>query len=171
MSRAILVDAERLISEASVSDTHLMSIALHEAGHAVALTVQGIDVTECWIDTVAGNGRTEHPEFDPNGAEASDLQKYAVACLAGWEAQIHHEPTLNPDAYANSIQSDLNKARSLIVCIPVSDEHREAIYDQCKRRARALIQENFAKVDKLAVALIERHRLSGPYIAELISKH
>jgi ATP-dependent Zn protease len=152
----------------------MMSIARHEAGHAVVADVQGLTVIDRRVDLAAQNGCTRFPEFDPNGAERGDLEKYAVVALAGWEAQIHREPDLNRALYEDSIQRDIDQACSLIRCIPVSDEDRQAIYDQCNARARALVKENDAKIDTLAAALLQAAsddggHLSGAAIEKLIA--
>jgi hypothetical protein len=146
----------------------MISLAYHEAGHAVALIVQGLEFTECSINIVGENGRVQIPAFDPAGADANELKKYAVSCLAGWEAQLRHEPDLNLDLYKNTIERDLMNARSLIGHISASDEDRQAIFDQCKHMARSMIEENWAKIEKLARALQERHRLTGYEISALI---
>jgi len=90
------------------------SIAIHEAGHAVAALLQDIPIIDCTLAHAGEAGRVNLTDFVPEGASYDALVRYAITYLAGWQAQLVREPDLNLEVFHTSIESDMFNARRCI---------------------------------------------------------
>jgi hypothetical protein len=145
----------------------VLSVAYHEAAHAVAAVVQGCPILGCQLWPDGESGRLNQPPFVPEKADPADLRKYAIIALAGWEAQLHYEPDLNPDLHAGSIEGDVQTARRCVGNAVASEEERQATLKQWRVEASRLVVENWPAIVRIGDALADRGSLTPDEIAAL----
>jgi hypothetical protein len=159
-------------------DQKLITTAHHEAGHAVACVVLGIEIVDCWIDCDGGRVNHRYPvhiivgghdvtedNYDANVENA--YRQSIVIALAGEAAQLLYDPQ-SIGAYERGLAMDRAEIQRLLGCIkPPAD--RDAILAECKVRANNLVKAHWPQVVKLATVLIERRSISGQEIAVLLA--
>jgi hypothetical protein len=144
-------------------DPHILSIAYHEAGHAVAALVQGCPVTGCTLDP-EGVGELKFPAFDAEGADPATLRKYAIIALSGWEAQLHQEPDLSVALFASSIECDMRSARECVGRAVAGEAERRATLAAWQAEACLLVAAHWRAIEAIGNALVVRHALTGEEI-------
>lgn len=139
----------------------LYGIAIHEAGHAIVMDKVGIGVDEVRLD-----GSLD----DPSGATVAihfekhfPLVDQIAARLGGIEAEkIFESPTT---ARAQSV--DKVWVESLVSALP--PEEREPYKEKGSQRARCLIQQHKAKLERLADLLVEQRKVSRSEFFDLMN--
>lgn len=150
------------------------SLAIHEAGHAVAYVIYGAGIKHISIDSELRPGLAGFvqgwaddsepspleakvlPELDP-AEKLADATMRTVAAVAGVNAERIF-------GFTRALSgTDADKARAYASTVTTTDEERDAFVDSCEARARGLFRyaECWLAVINLAAALIERTTLDG----------
>lgn len=153
----------------AMHDSERLSNAYHEAAHAVAALVQGCSILDCTLSADGSAGRVNIPDFYPDRADPAELRRYAIICLAGWEAQLRREPDLIEDTFAGSIESDRQSARICVGHAVTGEAERQATYAQWCDDARRLVAKNWAAIQRVGAALADRGNLAAEEVASLIA--
>ena len=157
--------------------------AYHEAGHAVVNNVLGLSIDAATIapcDASVGPCPSCHPGYGNEGASsrerASHVRDYAISCYAGLAA----EHVFLGVAYSfeegaqHGAWDDHKTALDLVFNHvplrrgrPGADAVFFAYVAKLQRKALALVRANRSAVDRVALALIERHTLTGDEVRAL----
>ncbi|MGH3985696.1 MAG: hypothetical protein ACRDTZ_00055 [Pseudonocardiaceae bacterium] len=136
----------------------LLPTGAHEAGHAIAFRASGARVTGM---SVGGWGGVTRTTGEPAPDNARGMEGFAVAVLAGQEAEIsylqrHHGYSrgraLRETAHGAS--SDMREFRGYSSASGLSEA-------EARRRARALVRHHRGRIDRLAERVSERGELGG----------
>lgn len=144
------------------------SIALHEAGHAVAAVVLGIGVVGCSLDVEADECYFEHEEFFPATETDERNAAFAVMSLAGFAAQYLHDPGMDAMAYEDNVEEDL---KGVQLCLQASSDdaaEHAMLRMEWSYAARDLVAYYWDAIERVGTALYERKSLTGPDIKDLI---
>lgn len=154
---------------------HLMNVALHEAGHAVASYYLGTPLQYSTIvrrGRFSGHTRQRRVRFDrrgvfdksPDGRDRAE--RHILVALAGVVAQGRYAP--DPRCLRGS-DSDIELAMKLFWHISERDaEARHHYFSLLYRRTQLLIENHWQDVLAVASTLVQRKTLSAEEIADLI---
>jgi hypothetical protein len=123
-------------------------VCIHEASHAIVDTILGAGVVEVWVDGHMGRCK-------PRGKVS------ASACLSGFAAEWKikypgQEPTA-ADFHRNRRLGDISMAVERI-----GDDPARLL--ACWRQARALVDQNWDAIERVAEVLQRRGRISGAVV-------
>lgn len=167
-------------------------IAYHEAGHAVAARVQGLDVPYVTLLRTSGTSRAsaqhESAAWIARDADratrVSALEKDAIVFLAGPAAQRRHRLPKNQDGWKTDLDDAKLRAIKAVlikngVTLPEvetkvhlnSDDAEEAklLYNRLAAKTETLIQEKWLAITRVAEALLTRPVLNQDELDELIA--
>ena len=151
--------------------------AYHEAGHVVALIVQGLTFTSATIkpdEDTNSNGASRHPPvygyyYDGMRDRRAMARKMAVASCAGYPAEL----LANPRADEALSEEDYDSVVDLIRDHGIGprggfigDDATWAWIERLKREARKLVLANRQKVERVALLLLERETISMQDVEE-----
>ena len=156
----------------------LQSTAVHEAGHAVAASVQGLPINKV---TVRGTkdfmGLATQPSvlmLETSGKRDQNqvVRQYVIMLYAGFEA----ERCFNPDADGTSSGGDFEQAWDLPRefelpirgCSYIGDEAYQRYLERLRKQARSLVRKNWGLIRRLAQELLERKTMTGKEVENLI---
>lgn len=151
--------------------------AYHEAGHAVAAVVQGLEVQRATIAAdheewgcveVAPVEDDFSPEWDPPEKVKEVLEPRLVTLLAG---RVAEELRAGGVALSETDESDWGDRQAVVEfadCLAGGPEQTQTLVDSLIERARELLIENWPAVAAVAQALLERETLSGEEVAAAI---
>lgn len=179
----------------NISEKNKTITAYHESGHAlVGYLLNGIHPTLYKV-TIAPRGPSlGHTAYEPNADNTSisqqELEARITAMLAG---RVAEEIVFGEENITTGAESDLKHATELaynmvtrwgfskqvgliynggdtdIVSSGVIEEEVQAIIERCHARAKELLTNNRAQLNKLAKALIERETLDANEIKKLLN--
>lgn len=145
--------------------------AYHEAGHAVALLVQGLHVEQVSIRAEDDyNGSCVQPSLLMyNVTSKRERKALARRCIISSYAGIEAERLIDPDAPEWHGQWDFQNAfeisREYVVlpraCAHVGDDLHDAFLLRLRREARGLVGRHRPLIDRLATALLRARTLTG----------
>jgi hypothetical protein len=193
-AKSLSVDGSRVPSRSSFNPDDPRYVAYHEAGHAVAAVVVGIDLK--WVDIRPGtlpDGRPvggftriaiENDDIVGKGEEAA--LPYMVQGLAG----IFTECQINPhnrewQEAAGDDMEDMGRVERLAICESVREDDGHFVFTPegiqrgaprmlaLRERAMAatmqLIEEHWPAIEQVAARLLERGRLTGAEVAAIVA--
>jgi ATP-dependent Zn protease len=146
-----------------------MTVAVHEAGHAVAAVHYGIDFDHVTIIPNAEfhqGGRVKLnpvPEYASSSKTKNDppairfWENYLVMTLAGPAAHKKRHPHAHWGGYAIG---DIGQASRLIEDMHSDRDVRNAYYKYIEARAKAFVETYWYAIEAVATALVERGTLS-----------
>ena len=146
----------------------LLSIAYHEAAHAVVAIAQNCPVIDCTLDPDGMAGRLNIPPLICENADFDELRKYAIIALAGWEAQLYYEPDLNATLFEASIESDQQSARRCVGYAVAGECERFALLAEWRLQSRKLVVSNWVSIKQVGQSLANHGKLSANEIISLI---
>jgi hypothetical protein len=158
---------------ADQNDKFKLQVAYHEAGHAVSAALLGIKVVRVCIGP-GRHGRTvrENPLYEFEGQTTDQIPQDrfnsiiftgAVVIVAGEEAQRIHDRNSIKDW---QIRDDAEDLHGLMRNVDV--QQRRPLERSVRRQCKALLKDNWAAVDRVARALLEKIELTGDEVAALI---
>lgn len=149
-------------------DQDLFSIAIHEAGHAVAAFAFDIRFLECSVDPENRDGVVETGDIDYTGATLDRMKQHCIMYLAAWEAQLLHETDLNEAAHEFSLENDRANAKNCVMFAVAEPNERAEMYEQCRLAARDFVRDNWDKIERVGKKLYESRVLTYDEVAALI---
>jgi len=154
------VDADRGASEA------LKILAIHEAGHAIAAIRLRLSLRYTMLEARwPHNGSTVFAS-SPKGTPGRE-EREAVLAYAGCAAELQALGNVGDWAVVFRSLDDFDKARTIGRRLVTEGELRPWIDDR-RKDARALIAADWLAVQAVADAILERRKLYGPEVRELI---
>lgn len=147
-------------------------IAYHEAGHAVASWALHVGPVSIRLLPPGGLERGITRHVDDGRTDAESLYRRAVLLLAGPEAQMIYAPEWKNDGAERELDAAMALlARSLEArgegC---SGDRLSLAKDRACEDARAILDEHWGAVARVAGALIARPELSGGDLAALLGR-
>lgn len=151
--------------------------AYHEAGHAVIAYMFGYKPQAATIiPTIDTAGSVSHPNplrgirLDIDGSDRARLrvEKAIIICLAGPLAQRHHNRRSWRSYHG---QSDYELINELALRICGSAEQASAFLKWLEIVAHDLVKMHWRQITKVAMALLERTRLSADELRVTIVGH
>lgn len=152
-------------------------VAIHEAGHAVALVLLGREVVSVTImpdGDVLGETAQAPPDPVPDmDDDAWDewLTGNAVYLLAGHEAERRVSA---PEEFGieGVVDHDWSKATKMVREVAGQYEERQwALLNRSLAEARVLLARNWSSVEKVADELRRKGTLSGADVSALLDEH
>jgi ATP-dependent Zn protease len=146
--------------EQSKSERDQRGAAFHEAGHAVVAWTFGLSVgrLEIAIDDDDAKGAADIEQ----NADLSLLDQLAI-CAAGLESQKLVDAPTHEGAgwgdYGNMVE----------LLEHLEEEDQFTMVRQGHKRASELVSANRPKVERLAIALIQKKRLGADEVAKLLA--
>ena len=161
------------------SSHQIMKIAFHEAGHAIALVVQGQVVNRASIVPEKGSlGRVWHPSvyhyFVGTAREQRAIARELIlVSYAGWAAEVRFDPTaeeLGNDS-DNEAAFDLSRDYGLF---PrriefVGDDYHHEYLDRLRKESARLIRKHWQAVVRVGEELYKRKRLAGDVVEKMVN--
>lgn len=158
---------------------HTVFVAYHKAGHAVASCQLGFGARKVTIvptDTAEGSmspkgyvqlHRLEWDTF--TGARLGRFHDKIVVLLAGVEAQRRYSPRSVRSLHLHRKDSDFSRADELLFRLHGHDNECRAAFRYLQIRTQNLVNNemNWARIEGLAKALIERGTLIGDEVKEV----
>jgi len=149
----------------------VQSTVYHEAGHAVAASVQGLPTNKVTIrETQDFWGQVTHPSvlmLETSGKRDQNqvVRQYVIMLYAGFEA----ERCFNPDADEALSGGDFDQAWNLPRefrlpirgCSYIGDEVYERYLERLRKQARSLVRKHWGLIRILAQELLERKTMTG----------
>lgn len=138
-----------------------LDVSAHEAGHACAAWLLGLDPTRATIEP--GDGFAGKVTY---GRAAIDDRERAFDCATVSMAGNAAERLLG--APADCGQDDLRQARERLDTICRSEDDVDDMIDRAKRTARKMLRENAAALIKVTLALRTKRTLDADDIEEIM---
>jgi len=140
-----------------VTKQSLQASAYHEAGHAIAdvrfeCICDRVTIVQCQEDGTLGRERSVY---------GGDAEHRLIACLAGYAAEIEHDPRSEPQAKLGATD-DFDKARGCLRELGV-----KCLLAPWHKKTRQFVRDNWRAIDMVARDLVEVKTLDG-YEVELI---
>ena len=170
-----------------LSEDERWTIAVHEAGHAVATRAIGQVVSAQKLSIVARGrqlGTAAHMLTDRDAVmhAQDDLERHLVAILSGTAAEWNEFGRGSTGA-SDDLHAATKLARRMVTSYGMSeklgsvgpdtlnliDEETERIVEEAKARALYVLRENWEAVQETAQSLLERETLSGVALDALLS--
>jgi|SRR5581483_3648413 len=137
--------------------------AIHEAAHCLVSRYFGMEVVETWINGERGNCRHREPDDGDLGL----LENIAVN-FAGKVAEDRVRGYTDEEAWLGG--SDYRRAFLLATRLNAGDKvGAELLLQWMERRTELFVSKLWPQIEKLAYALLNREKLSGEQIAEILS--
>jgi ATP-dependent Zn protease len=151
-----------------------LTLAYHEAGHAVAACRLGFDVKKVTIiptDQAAGSmlprGYLQFRRLEWETFTGARLGRYHDHMVAGTEAQRRYNPRSVRSLHLHHKGSDYSRVVELLFRLHGHDDDEcRAAFRYLRIRTRNLVM-NWVRIEGLAKALIERKTLSGDEVREV----
>ena len=147
-----------------MDEKFVYSIAIHEAGHAVAALVFGLDIVESSIDIEADACFVEFKEFFPAIETDERNRAFAVMCLSGFAAQYFYDPRIDTSTQEHHIKDDID---SVLLCIQATTQdatEQAVLRREWSYSARDLVAQHWEPIKRVANALYARKSLSASEI-------
>ena len=158
----------------------VQSTVYHEAGHAVAASVQGLPTNKVTIrETQDFWGQVTHPSvlmLETSGKRDQNqvVRQYVIMLYAGFEA----ERCFNPDADEALFGGDFDQAWNLPRefrlpirgCSYIGDEVYQGYLERLRKQARSLVRKHWGLIRILAQELLERKTMTGKEVEDLITR-
>jgi hypothetical protein len=141
----------------------LLARAVHELGHAVVAHRLGFKIEAVELDPQL---RVVFPSEDMVPASERDLHCMAVVCLAGPVATSRLTGRPLDEVLADVGADDAEKVRVPVDASP--EGHRSAFKRDALEGARVMVDQSWSAILRVARVLVERSKLSGDEIAELL---
>ncbi len=154
----------------------LRVVAIHEAGHALAVERLGLKIKAVTIVPKGNVGGTVHHNDtlrrlkrtgDDSDRERLKAERVIMLCLAGPEAQKRFDPNSDWEACG---ESDFHVAAELTWHFLGEGDSATAFMEWMKIRTRELVDQNWSLIEYLAEQLVERKTIDGETAMQLI-KH
>jgi ATP-dependent Zn protease len=160
------------VTSTAASET---ATAYHEAGHAVAAWLRGMKFREVSILPNAsanslghllhaGEPRWFHPEYDVSLRTVARVENHILVCFAGPAAEARLRGRHN----WRGAGSDMQQAADMVSFLCGSAEEEEAYLKLVRIRARGLVEAHWVKVEAIAMALMDRRRLTWVEVDTII---
>jgi hypothetical protein len=149
--------------------TPRLAIAYHEAAHAIAVICAGRIIDSVEVDDM-GAGKCYHRRVPSGDSMEQRLQwigREMRIVAAGKEGQRYVDPH-NMFRSCSSDRSDLENLRLMAEILTGDRARADELLDDSRREARALIDEFWPFVQRIAKAVSARGRLSGDEIWRLL---
>jgi ATP-dependent Zn protease len=147
-----------------------LKTAYHEAGHAIVAHFTGCPIESVSIiddDESLGRCITPLPEgFQPDDQEDGSmevLESHLAVCLAGAAAR-----EILTGETVELMGNDLDGAIKLMGSLGGNSEQMNAAADEAQRRAKSILEREWAAVEALVGALLERGELDGEQTVAVI---
>ena len=145
----------------------LEPIAFHESGHAVIHNYFGDDVAEVWIRGDSGNCHFKVIATD----DSSDIGLFRAitACMAGKVAEDRGRGYSDDKEWRAS--GDYRKVWDCALRLNGGDRRgAELLLNWQEYRTAKFVEKHWPKIHKLAYALLDRGKLSGREVREIIER-
>ena len=149
--------------------TPRLAIAHHEAAHAIAVICAGRTIDSVEVDDM-GAGKCYHrrgPAGDTTDKRLQWIGHEMRIVAAGQEGQRYVDPH-NMFRSCSSDRSDLESLKLMVEILTGDRARGDELLDDSRREARALIDEFWPFVQRIAKAVSARGRLSGDEIWRLL---
>jgi len=153
----------------------LLSVAYHEAGHAVAAFALGVPVQRATIvpgEESAGHikhakifPRSDSPEWDTSYRNRGRAERSVIIFLAGDIAERHHNPKRR-----RGDAGDRHAAIRLLDAFARSDDHLQKWFKALMQETDDIITSKrwWPKVEAVAQALVQHRKMSGKEVTACI---
>jgi hypothetical protein len=146
-----------------------LAIAHHEAAHAIAVLCAGRTIDSVEVDDM-GAGKCYHrraPTGDTTEQRLQWIGREMRIVAAGQEGQRYVDPH-NMFRSCSSDRSDLESLKLMVEILTGDRAQADELLDESRREARALIDEFWPFVQRIAKAVSARGRLTGDEIWRLL---
>ena len=145
-------------------------VAYHEAGHAVAAHVLGIEVEDVSIvEDHSSLGRSISPlpeDFDPYAEGAEEIMKsHLVAGVAGAASE-----ELLSGELSSITGDDLEGTTKLLMSLAGIGAQRQEDGQWVLERAKSILRDNWGSVQALAEALLQHEELDREQIRAVLDR-
>jgi len=154
------------------SDTQKRSIAYHEAGHAAVAYELGAAVTKILL--ISGNEWTGKTHITwPNSHSAPIAASLAAGAIAQEKGEPGSIGLFTDRGDVNKLNEFANAEmdnQHLIgpFALPDDKRKREAFLRQAEKKAQQIIENNWEKIQRLAMSLLTSHHLDEEQITNLL---
>jgi hypothetical protein len=155
----------------------LAEVAYHEAGHAVLTLRCGRKLESVWIgDSADDGGNSQH--YDPlwHKSDATGVLEIAgddmAMALAGLHialAGVYAQRKFTGNAHIPMAKSDKHDVENFFVHSSLSDADIRQATREAKANTKSLVAHYWSDIERVAAALLERRKLSGDEVRELLS--
>lgn len=137
--------------------------AVHEAGHCVVMRYFGMEVAEAWINAERGNCRFREPDKGDIG-----LFENIAGGLAG---KIAEDRACGfKDEAGRKESGDYKKAFDCALRLNSGDEAgAKLLLRWMERRTELFVAKLWPQIQKVTYALLEREKLSGQEIEQILN--